>query len=107
MAKKDDSIVGSMENINEYLAGAAHPKLGERDKEDCDSPLMIIELDKSLMNLNNDSAPGLDGIPVSFYKVFWNILKQPLFESIKYSLTIGELSTTQKSGIITLQSVFF
>ena len=62
MAKKDDSIAGSLKNVNEYLAWAAHPKLGEGDKVACESPLMVIELGKSLMNLNNDSAPRLDDI---------------------------------------------
>lgn len=102
MSKKDHNIKGDLTKINEYLSGADHPKLGDAAKNVCEAPLTVVEIGNALLKLNNDSAPGIDGIPVSFYKVFWNVLKQPVFDSIMHSIDRGEMSTTQKRGIITL-----
>ena len=102
MSKKDERINGNINNINEYLNGINHPILGDEDKESLEAATSIKEFSVALSKLNNDSAPGIDGIPIAFYKVFWSRLKKPFFESINYSLTVGELSTTQKRGIITL-----
>ena len=102
MSKRDEAIKGNLNNINEYLNGIDHPTLTDEDRNTLDSALTMNELSISLSKLNNDSAPGIDGLPVSFYKVFWNRLKKPVFDSLTYSLTVGELSTTQKRGVITL-----
>ncbi len=56
----------------------------------------------ALSKLNNNSAPGIDGLPIPFYKTFWSKLKQPLFESIQFVVQVGELSSSQKRGVITL-----
>ncbi len=67
-----------------------------------DSQITLQELGHALSKLNNNSAPGIDGLPIPFYKTFWNKLKQPFFESIQFAMQIGELSATQKRGVITL-----
>ena len=56
----------------------------------------------SLKNLNNDSSPGFDGIPPAFYKCFWNKLKHVYFNSLQQAITVGELSSSQRRGIVTL-----
>ena len=56
----------------------------------------------ALNSLNNDSSAGSDGLSVSFYKVFWKKIKSILLNSFNEAIKVGELSTNQKRGIITL-----
>ena len=102
MSKKDNDVNSSSDSFDNFLNDTEHPVLSECEKDLLDSEITLEELGLALSKLNNNSAPGIDGLPVPFYKTFWNKLKQPLFASIQYGLSIGELSTTQKRGVITL-----
>ena len=68
----------------------------------CDLSLDCNALSHALSKLNDDSSPGSDGLTVNFYKVFWLKLKPILFDSLNTSIERGELSVSQKRGIITL-----
>ena len=52
--------------------------------------------------MNNDSAPGHDGLTVSFYKFFWPKLKNVLLYSFLNAWENNKLSISQRRGIITL-----
>ena len=56
----------------------------------------------SLKSMKDGSAPGCDGIPTEFYKVFWNQLKKPLLECINCSFQSDILSPSERIGIISL-----
>ena len=49
-----------------------------------------------------DKTPGTDGLPADFYKVFWNDISDYLVNSINYAFGKGQLSATQRRGIIKL-----
>jgi hypothetical protein len=51
--------------------------------------------------MKSDKTPGIDGIPIEFYQVFWNDIGHFLVRSIQSAYRSGELSITQKRGIIT------
>ena len=76
--------------------------LSEDEKEMCDAPLHLEELGAALNLLKNDSSAGSDGITSGFYKVFWQRLKAPIFNSLQSSIEAGELSITQRRRIINL-----
>ena len=52
--------------------------------------------------MKGNKSPGSDGIPVEFYKTFWPHIHSILIESLNYAYDIGELSATQKRGILSL-----
>ncbi len=79
------------------------PKISEESRNIYDSELTEAELLISLKELKNSRSPGSDGLVVDFYKnKNWIDIKQYLINSLKYSLSKGELSIEQKRGIITL-----
>lgn len=39
-----------------------------------DSPLTVGELHKALQGMPSNKAPGPDGFPAEFYKIFWTTL---------------------------------
>ena len=52
--------------------------------------------------MKNNKSPGCDGIPVEFYKTFWADIHTFLIDSLDDAYQVGELSTTQKRGILSL-----
>ena len=53
--------------------------------------------------MSNNKCPGIDGIPVEFYKVFWCDIKEDM-KLIFKSVLKSNLGTSQNKGVITLIS---
>ena len=51
--------------------------------------------------MKNNKSPGSDGFSAEFFKCFWKKLGHFIVRSINYSYMNGELSNTQKHGLIT------
>ena len=45
---------------------------------------------------------GTDGLPAEFYKFFWNDISDMLVKALNYGYEMGQLSVTQRRGIIKL-----
>ena len=56
----------------------------------------------STKNMKSNKSPGSDGIQPEFYASFWTDIKHLLLDSFNSTYQTGELSTTQKRGIINL-----
>ena len=54
------------------------------------------------MSQQQVSTPGSDGLTADCYKIFWKSLKMPLYDSFTQSIKQGQLSTSQRRGIIAL-----
>ena len=52
-------------------------------------------------DLPKNKSPGNDGLTVEFYLVFWPMFGSLLVESLNYAFEYGELSNSQKQGVIT------
>ena len=52
--------------------------------------------------MDSNKKPGSDGLPAEFYKIFWNDIPDFLLGSINYAYETGQLSVSQKSGIVNL-----
>ena len=75
-------------------------KLNEKNKNDCEG-LVTEEVKLVIKNMKNKKSSGMDGFPIKFYKFFWRDFGTFLIHSFKESYHNGELSITQKQGIIT------
>ena len=51
--------------------------------------------------MSNNKSPGSDGFSSEFLKMFWKELGHFIVRSLNYGYDCGELSITQKQGIIT------
>ena len=50
----------------------------------------------------NNKTPGSDGLTIGFYRFFWNAIGPIMVDSFNYAFENGELSISQKRGIISL-----
>ena len=78
------------------------PKLSVEQKFSLDCPITSIEVLESLKRLKNNKSPGTTGFQADFFKFFWSDLKNFIVKSFNCSILKGELSTSQKLGIISI-----
>ena len=64
--------------------------------------LSFEECKEALKCLNDNKSPGEDGFTMEFFKCFFNVIGSDLVESFNYAHEKGQLSISQKRGIITL-----
>ena len=76
--------------------------LDDYDKSILNKSLSETEILNALKHSNNNSAPGLDGLPCELYKVLWKDIKDPLLASFNFSFAMGTLSFSQRSSLICL-----
>ena len=76
-------------------------KLTPEEKDSCEGNISAKECLDALKAMGDGKSPGMDGFTVEFYKFFWKDLSHYLVRSINSSYSIGEMSVTQRSALIT------
>ncbi len=76
--------------------------LTEDESADIEGEISESELLASLKSTANNKSPGSDGFPCEFYKFFWQDITTLVVNSLNMALRKGEMSSTQKHGLITL-----
>ena len=77
------------------------PKLSDEEAIAIEGNITIKEAGEALKNMKNNKSPGSTGFTAEFFKFFWKDLGYFVVKSLNYGFERGELSTTQKEGIIT------
>jgi exonuclease III len=78
------------------------PMLNDMDKQSIDDIITFNEITAATKLLPNSKSPGLDGIPVEFYKFFWSKIGPSVFNSIIYAVETGCMSIDQRRGVLSL-----
>ena len=77
-------------------------KFNQAEQDSCEGLLTKTECLEALKNMECNKTPGSDGLPAEFYKVFWNDIADLFLKSLNYAHQTGQLSVTQRRGIIKL-----
>ena len=72
------------------------------ESEAIEGNLTELECLKALKEMNSGKSPGTDGLPAEFYQTFWKEISEPLLGALNRAFAIGQLSITQRRGIIKL-----
>jgi hypothetical protein len=91
-----------MDDINSLLQHLTIPKLNLEKVHECELRIEINECKTILNVLKNGKTPGIDGLPPEFNKFFWNSINEHLINAMNYTFETGEMSSSQRLGIITL-----
>lgn len=77
-------------------------KLSDEEMLDLDGEITLEECETILNTFQNGKSPGVDGYTAEFYKQFFSLLGQDLVNSFNAAFDIGEMSVSQRRGVITL-----
>ena len=93
---------GNNNIMEDFLDSVEIPQLNETDKDFLERPITKQELYDTVTSMKHNKSPGLDGLPVEFYIVFWTDLSDLLLNSFNFSMENGLMSSSQRNGVITL-----
>ena len=90
-----------VEFIADYLKGLDSPKLNYGQKLQLDGNITLHELREAQKDMKIDKTPGADGLPIEFYRTFWDVLETVLHQ-LMLEIADKGLSIDQGRGIISL-----
>ena len=74
----------------------------EQQKVACEGMVILAECYESLKSFKPNKSPGLDGLPAEFYLAFSTEIGPKLVERVNFCKNKGQLSLSQRRGMITL-----
>ena len=77
-------------------------QLPEEMASTCEGEITLAECTKALSMMQNNKSPGSDGLRTEFYRAFWDIISTYVVNSFNYAFNTGNLSISQRQGIISL-----
>ena len=77
------------------------PSLSQEQQQKLECDISLEELTAELKQLEDSKAPGLDGFPAEFYRL-WSILGPALMETLHESLDQGELPLSCRRAVLCL-----
>ena len=89
-------------DIENYLLNIECKQITVHEQKSCDIIPTLSECRKAVSRMKNNKSPGQDGLPVEFYKVFWNDVKEIYYESLVESIESGIMPFSQRTAIISL-----
>ena len=90
------------ELFDNFCCDITTPKLSEAKQALCEGLITTNEAGCALSKMNNDSAPGIDGLTASFYKFFWINIEYMVMASFNEAFQNGKLFVSQRRAAITL-----
>ena len=85
-----------------FLPDESLLKINNHEKQLLDEDITFKDMRSSVLKMKKDKLPGLDGLTVEFYQEFFDVIGEHLHSSFLYAFHHGELSISQKRGIIKL-----
>lgn len=87
---------------NIFLKDLQFQTLSEEDRKLLNNPLTAQDILEAIGEMNTGKAPGPDGLPIEFYRVFQKKLIQPLLNMFMESFNMGILPNSLRLATITL-----
>ncbi len=88
------------DSVRELLQGL--PQLGSSGRAVLDANISLGELTAAVGQMAPGRAPGLDGLPVDFYKHFWGCLGVDLLEVLQECSQTGSLPASCRHAVLSL-----
>ncbi len=89
--------------IEDYISSTDIPnKLSNEEKTKCEGLVTKKECFNVIQKMKPNKSPGIDGLPVEFYKTFWYLIGDLLVDSYNEAFEKGRLSDSQNRSILSL-----
>ena len=92
------------ESDQEYLNSLNTTKVTPLDKIKLDRVIDMDEVRSAMLAMKKGKSPGTDGLPVEFYRTFWNdiYISVILYDVYQEAVLNGQLHLSACQGIISL-----
>ena len=90
----------SAERFSAFFDCESLPKLDSTKQDLCEGPITAEECLAALKTFEPNKTPGTDGLTAAVR--FWTDISGPLIDCLNHSALLGELSISQRQGIISL-----
>ena len=90
------------DNFNTFTCNLERPKLTIEEQISQESDLSLEELLTTIKSFENNKSPGDDGFTKEFYETFFDLVGRHLLNSSNEAFHNGQLSISQRRGVITL-----
>ena len=92
-----------VEEIRMYLDEIEIPTvLSEQQKQSLEGMPDENECENVLYNMKDNRSPGMDGIPIEFYKCFWGEIKELYLHMIEECWQIEDMPFSMKTAVLAL-----
>lgn len=88
--------------MHQFLSSVNRPQASEAQTELLNRPVTRKEIIDAIRDLQNNKAPGPDGLTPEFYKAFQDLLVNPLLNMLSHSFESGTLPGTMMDANISL-----
>ena len=95
-------ISGAQSEFDHFTQNLTTPQLLNDERDELEGILTFEECKDTLKSFSNRKSPGEDGFTVEFYRCFFDILGNDLVDSLNTAHEKGQLSISQRRGVITL-----
>ena len=85
-----------------YAQNLNLPKISHDSYMMLEQQIDIEEIKTAIKEMKNNKCPGTDGLPIEFYKIFWEDISDIYYELIVDVLITGEFHTSARRSITTL-----
>ena len=118
IVKEEDKILETMErfyedlysskttvsqvDFDEFIGDIEIPKRDNEEKNELEGLFTLEECKKVLETFEDNKSSGEDGFTAEFYKHFFDLVGSDLINSLNEAFVVGELSISQRRGVVTL-----
>ena len=88
--------------FNALFTNDAIKVLSDEQRDTCEGLLIEGECKNALKGFQKNKSPGTDRLTTEFYTFFWKQISETMIDSFNYGFIKGELSISQRQGIIRL-----
>ena len=74
--------------------------LSEQEQASCQGLLTVEQCREALNGMDTGISLGIDGLTAEFYIAFWAVLGSDLVEVLSYGFQHGQLSVSQRRGLL-------
>ncbi|KAG6930803.1 hypothetical protein G0U57_002896, partial [Chelydra serpentina] len=78
------------------------PTVSAGDRDRLELPLTLAEFSEAFRRMPTNKSPGVDGLTVEFYRVFWDVLGPDLVTVWAESLESGVLPLSCRRAVLAL-----
>jgi len=89
-------------DIDTYMSNIDIPSLKHEKRTLCEGDILLTECENAINRIKNNKSPGDDGLPIEFYKTFWNEISDFIVDVYNESYDNNIMPISMRKSIITL-----